>query len=274
MIHNCDLCGSSDTVSLPVSAAYTAPEPLPVICASCGFVYVRKRRPVAEIARAWDDIYASGAYNPDWPGVRARLWYVAEFVNRYSKINGRRILDIGAGNGVFLEMMWRRGMLPSAIEPYPKNAELLKSKGVDVFEGAVEDYFCPPDKRFDIVSILWTLENCGDCIAMLRKAAECTRLSGMVVIATGSRILVPYKKPLSRYLSKNPADTHCFRWSRNSLARALKEAGLMAVGWNDYVDRDEMIVLAMRDDNGVVNPDSDDPVEVAEFFAEWERQFP
>ena len=79
----------------------------------------------------------------------------------------------------------------------------------------IEDF--KSDRQFDIVTLNWTLENTGDCMDVLERARKLLNPDGHICVATGSRILVPFKKPLSTYFSDNPADLHCFRWSANSL---------------------------------------------------------
>ncbi len=284
MIHNCDLCDCADSAPLPVNAAYTAPEPPPVICTNCGFVYVRERRSSPEIAQAWDDIYSSEGYDPDWPGVRARLYYVAEFLNGQHPLKGKSVLDIGAGKGVFLEYVRDVGAVPTAVEPYLENVRLIMGKNIRCHHGTSETFAAGMenldgaerlDQSYDVVTILWTLENCGDALAMLRAAHTLLKPHGRVVVATGSRLLVPFKKPLSAYLSNSPADTHCFRWSANSLCLALHKTGFRAKIWNDFDQRDELVVIAEKKgpaDDG--EPIHDDPQSVSRFFRSWQEQFP
>ena len=130
-----------------------------------------------------------------------------------------------------------------------------------------------PDEKFDVVTILWTLENCQDCMRMLRFAGECLEPEGQLLVATGSRILVPFKKLLSTYLSKNPADTHCFRWSAATLERALVKTGFRIQSANDYMQSDCLaMVVTVGNAAPVRTPDA--PRAVADFFNRWDREFP
>lgn len=282
---NCDLCGSATYTHLPQ-------DPRIAVCSSCGFVFVPMRRSPAEIAASWGDIYLIGEYDPEWPAVKARLYYVAEWIDQNIGLAGKRLLDIGAGKGQFLREAEKRGAHVFGIEP------ALSEPVGHVIQHAIEDGpivgLHDLIETFDVVTINWTLENCGDCLAMLRFAREHCKPDGWVVVATGSRLLVPFKKPLSKYLNPNvPADLHCFRWSANSLRMAAYKSGLMALHSNPYNETDWLVMAfqgsrnIMRpslDGRGVVfnrepittkpGPWNDEPKEILAHFAEWQRVAP
>ena len=263
MTHDCDLCASKERSEI---------EPGIFVCMGCGFVYVPERRSPQEIAADWSTVYNGGHYDPDWPGVKARLWYVAEWLDQNISLSGKRVLDIGAGNGNFLAFVKERGAIPLALEPDEGNSQKIMSRGIQSIHGCVEDIEHWPQKH-DLVTILWTLENCGDCLGMLKWARERLAPGGKVVVATGSRILVPFKKPYGSYFGKLSPDLHCFRWSWHSLANAFSKAGLTPFQANDWMERDELIMMAE------INPDAmpsgrDSPLEVVDFFREWKRQWP
>ena len=96
---------------------------------------------------------------------------------------------------------------------------------------------------------------------------------GHLVVATGSRILVPFKKPLHAYLSSNPADTHCFRFSANPLRGALPESGFEATHVNRYLDPDSLVMIAARRSRTAAIPwHGDDWRQVVDFFRRWDRE--
>ena len=275
MLHSCDLClNDKDFLPLPGD-----PSGKISICGSCGFVLVRERRSTAEVAAAWNEIYASGHYNPDWPGVKARLYYVAEWIEQNIGWAGKDVLDIGAGKGQFLRFLIRYpvGMMVG-LEPCQRPENI--PDGIGWWTATIERIWAFPeyfDEKFDIITILWTLENTADCLAMLRFARERLKPGGHVVVATGSRILVPFKKPLSSYLPQDkdyPHDTHCFRWSYISLQGAMWKIGLAPSLCNDWEDRDEMIVAGTYW-SGPRDPQDRDASQAIEYhFEQWQRLFP
>lgn len=239
---------------------------------NCGFVYVRERRSSAEIAKAWDDIWGGG-YSSEWPAVQARLFYVAEYLHQLIDLEGKSICDIGAGEGTFMDMCRERLAFPFGIEPDRNNCRMLAAKGHSYFTGTVEDY--TPTHQFDLVTLNWTLENTGDCIGVLRKAREFLKPDGHICVATGSRILVPFKKPLHTYFSSNPPDLHCFRFSAVTLEAILAKAGFGFQKKNDY-DVNDWLVMTAKPANSIFDQNCwpDNPAEVLAFFERWEREWP
>lgn len=276
-INDCDLCGSGDAAEIEVARHYTGGQPLHV-CKDCGFVYVRRRRSARRIAEVWsDEIYGEG-YTARIPAVKARQVYVAEFIDTTIGLKDKDVCDIGGGEGQFLELIGGPdyGAKPFAIEPSPKNCEMMSGAGIENFCGSIEDYQASPefkDRRFDVVTVMWTLENCQSCRAMIDAAYDILRDGGHLLIATGSRILVPFKKPLQYYLNTNPADTHCFRFSANSLRGVMALSGFRPVHVNRYIDTDYLMAIGQKTDRSEAIPwEKDDYRMVIDFFERWHRE--
>lgn len=270
MLHDCDLCGSSEHTPIDVAKPYIGDNDPPVVCMSCGFVYVRERRSSEEIAKAWDVIWGEG-YTSAWPAVKARLTYVCEWLDETIGLQGKSVLEIGAGEGTFLDLVKAKGAFPVGIEPFLGNVKQIRSKDIACFHGTAESV--EPGKH-DIVCLLWTLENTGDCIGVLKRAREFLNPDGVVVVATGSRILVPYKKPLSSYFSTNPADTHCFRFSDRTLMRTAMLADLAPVDENRFKDSDWLVMSFKDATDKILATFTDSPAKVLSFFQSWAEQFP
>lgn len=271
-VRPCDLCGATGSLDTPGD-----PSSKIRICTGCGFVHVKERRSIEEVAQAWDQIYANGGYDPDWPGVKARLFYVSEWIGQHIGLDGRSVLDIGAGNGLFLEFCRDRGAHVVGLDPSSKNVAIVKSKDIACFHGWAADS-SPDIGQYDIVTLNWTLENTGDCLEVLRYAKRQLAPNGHLVVATGSRIYGGFRKPLSCYIPQDrsyPHDTHCFRWSIRSLRRAFVRVGLSKGRTNDWDQRDEMIVTAI-DAGGATCLDEgkERPEDVLDHFRRWHEQFP
>lgn len=159
--HNCDLCEEDNPEYLDMV-------PGAAVCGNCGFVYVPYRRSPEAIAKAWDDVWGEG-YTSAWPMVKARLTYVAEWIDQNIGLEGKSVLDIGAGEGAFGAIALECGAYVMGIEPSHKNCVKLDTVGIPYLEGTLEDAE-GSSLWFDIVTILWTLENCGDCIDFLKRA--------------------------------------------------------------------------------------------------------
>jgi SAM-dependent methyltransferase len=269
----CDICGGNDPVELPHSGAYTNGQPVH-ICRRCGFVYVVRRRSAARIAEVWSTEIFGGTYTAAIPAVAARLTYVAEFLATTTGLKGKTLAEIGAGEGRFLSMTKAQyGAEVFGIEPSEANGRLLSAAGIQHFTGTIEAYLESGDSRvgtFDLVVVLWTLENCQDCKAMLRGAHRLLKPGGAVAVATGSRILVPFKKPLHTYLSTIPADANAFRFSANTLRAVLAVSGFLPTHINRFIDHDILCVVGRRAESDPAAPwKGDNYLEVYSFFERW-----
>jgi 2-polyprenyl-3-methyl-5-hydroxy-6-metoxy-1,4-benzoquinol methylase len=270
----CDVCGSNDAVEIDVARGYTNNQPLHV-CKACGFVYVRARRSAERIAQAWSKEIYQHAYTAHVPAVKARQTFVADFLDSTTGLKGKSLCDIGGGEGQFLCIARDQyGANVFCIEPSPVNGKALAAQGIEHFVGTIEDYAAARlPRKFDVVTIMWTLENCQSCKAMLEAANHIVKEGGLICVATGSRILVPFKKPLNYYLSDNAADTHAFRFSANSLRNLLAGAGFSFHAVNRYIDNDILCMVAKK------NPQAsqeelhrDDWRKIVDFFCRWDKE--
>lgn len=273
----CDLCGSEKAVEVPYARFYTNDQPVH-ICTACGFVYVKKRRTAAAIADSWSDDLYGDTYTARIPAVVARQTYVAEFIDTRIGLRGKRVCDIGTGEGQFLEIIRKEqyGAEVFGTEASRKNCARMASLGIPCYQGTIEA-FCKSPKfrqtKADIVTIMWTLENCRSCRDMLDAAYGILKPGGHIVIATGSRILVPFKKPLDLYLSTNPADTHAFRFSANTLKGLLAVSGFRVMHVNPYLDSDVLCMIARKEKKTEKIPwEKDDFVKVHNFFERWHHE--
>lgn len=264
---NCDLCDSDKFTPLDVAKPYIGNQEPPVVCSDCGFVYVRERRSQEEVAKAWDEIWGEG-YSSNWPAVKARLYYVSEWLDQTLGLEGKSVLDIGAGEGLFLKFVKERGAHPVGLEPFRENVLKIRSMDIACFHGTAESVEAG---QYDIVTLNWTLENCSDCVGLLKRARQFCKPDGYVCVSTGSRILVPYKKPISSYFSKNPQDTHCFRFSHNSLCSALAKSGFSVTNRNYWTECDWLVCAATP---GEMLSAVDSPEQVRGFFQTWASLWP
>ena len=270
----CDLCGARDAIEVPHCREYTNGQAVHT-CLHCGFVYVKMRRSAQAIADDWSEEIFGDGYTAAIPAVRARLTYVAELIANELGLRDKLVVDIGAGEGEFLDIVRqdRYGASVFGIEPSGANCELLKRAGVDCFAGTIEEFMARPEAealRPDIVTITWTLENCQSCTGMLSAAHRILKDGGHIVVATGSRILVPFKKTLHDYLGPNPVDTHAFRFSANTLEGLLAISGFETTHVNRYLDSDILCVIARKVEPGREIPwKGDDYHQVHDFFERW-----
>ncbi len=274
-----DFKGLDEMIEIPCSRKYTNQEPVHV-CKNTGLVRVKELRSSSEIAKAWSEEVFSNDFGEDTytariPAVKARQVYVADFADVSVGLKGKDLCDIGAGEGQFLEITSSSEYQANVfgVEPSAKNCSQLSNKNFRNFNGTIEEYAKSDlfeKQKFDVITIMWTLVNSYSCLDMISTAYDMLKPGGHIVVAEGSRILVPFKKPLNYYFSPLPVDLHPYHFSANSLKNLLKVCNFQITHENRYIDSDILCVIGKK-----VNPEIeqnyeiDNYIEVLNFFERW-----
>ena len=96
---------------------------------------------------------------------------------------------------------------------------------------------------------------------------------GYLVVAEGSRILVPFKKPLHMYFSHLPVDLHPYHFSVNSLCNLLKVNNFKVEFINRYIDSDILCVIGKKMDNVPLQSyEIDCYLKIINFFERWDYE--
>lgn len=279
----CSVCGSDDAAAIEVTRFYTKVEPI-AVCRNCGFVYARWRPSPADIAAAWATQVFAGKFDDGHytargiPAVRARHIYVADFFHNAVSLKGMETVDIGAGEGVFLQLLAGQdyGANPFGIELSEPNCRLMRDAGLDCFQGTVEDYLTsagPRPRQFDRATVVWTLENTSSCLGMMRSARALLKRDGFLAVGTSSRILVPWRKPLHYYLNPEVRSIHPFFFSANALRNLFASAGFEVEQVNRFIDTDYLVMVGRAaGEPAALTPVKDDWRAVIDFFGRWHEE--
>src|SRR5205814_555495 len=162
-------------------------------------------------------------------------------------LRDQETVDIGAGEGVFLQLLAGPdyGAKTFGIELSAANCRLMSEAGLACFKGSIGDYLGSPGVRargFDRASIVWTLENTSSCRSMMEGARALLKEDGFLTVATSSRILVPFKKPLHYYLNPLVSALHPFFFSANALRNLFSNAGFSVEHVNRFIDTDYLVM--------------------------------
>lgn len=163
-------------------------------CRDCGTLFQSPRPPIA----AFEAFYRDSASSRYWaeeffPAVvearrekifRPRVERLAELC-RTRDISVERLIDVGAGYGIFLDE-WRQ-RYPSthvlAVEPSESLAAECRAKGFDVVETIAENV-SGYDNHADLVVCFEVLEHVYDPLAFARTLTRLARPGGYVFIST------------------------------------------------------------------------------------------
>jgi len=210
---------------------------------------------INEVVQYWsNNIFKSSSpedYNAFLPFATARLFYVfrsmVDFFNLTTDSN-LTIADFATGQGVLLNIIknFSKNLNLVGTEHSGDLVEKLSNSGFNIQSTPVTSKM-PSLFEADIGVINWTLSCCADPYDFLLGVRNNLSDSGYVVVAESSRIMVPYKKPLSYLLNPtHPTNIHPFYFSKNSLAALIQSCGFEVRYTNRFFDSDVLLVIAKK----------------------------
>ena len=211
-----------------------------------------------DVANYWSNTIFTSQDVDDYtavrPFARARLSYVANTARDFFQaiqFSPSRICDFATGECI-LPPILRQLFADSSIvvteasSDLAENANELGFKSYHTYLGRGDlniDYF-------DFASICWTLCNCINPFSVLQDVSSSLNVGGYLIVAESSRIMVPFKKSLSDFLSKvHPADIHPYYFSAHSLSLLGYLVGLKPVSYNRFYDSDVLTVIFQKLDD-------------------------
>jgi SAM-dependent methyltransferase len=198
MWDSCPFCGTADLVLVfhyDAPPEGETPLPLPegtpyardlLRCPTCGHLLNRHD---VDLTALYEGDYMDLTYSGD----RLRATYdrimalppeQSDNVARVERIGpgeGRSVLDIGSGLGVFPARMKEAGWRATALDPDPRSAEHARTViGVE----AIQADFMEADDigTYDLVTLNKVLEHVVDPVAMLARTARCVAPGGAVYV--------------------------------------------------------------------------------------------
>lgn len=234
---NCNLCGRDDyQVRFPATTdgdtlrvdafRCTHPgfghHPQIVECRHCGLVYANPR---------WssDDVMSAYSAVQDDTYIEERLGRELTFRHHLQSMErivgpagGRRLLDVGAYIGVFVEMAAAAGWRAEGVEPSEWAAAEAQRRGLNVQLGTLESADLAAES-FDVVTLWDVIEHLADPAVELERAARLLRPGGWLVVHTMD-IAAPFARVMGR---RWPwlMDMHLYYFDRRTLTNLLTRHG-------------------------------------------------
>jgi 2-polyprenyl-3-methyl-5-hydroxy-6-metoxy-1,4-benzoquinol methylase len=200
-------------------------------CRNCGFAFVD---PVPRHENI-QDIYSRDYYEPwivEQRGRRIRMWRKRlKTLNSLSKKKGR-LLDIGCGEGLFLEIAKRDGwdVIGTELSSFAVN-HIREKHGIQVFKGEIVDIGLP-DKSFDAVTMWHVLEHTTDPIMTLKEIKRVIKEDGIFILAVPNLNNYPSKwvyrivKGRRMHLfSPEDRELHLYHFTPKTIELALEKTG-------------------------------------------------
>jgi hypothetical protein len=245
----------SNLIPIEVTRSYVQNNDILYVNKATGICSAKLPINIDEVVQYWsNNIFKSSSpedYNAFLPFATARLFYVfrsiVDFFNLTTDSN-LTIADFATGQGVLLNIIknFSKNLNLVGTEHSSELVEMLSNSGFNIQSTPVTSKI-PSLFEADIGIINWTLSCCANPYDFLLGVRNNLSDSGYVVVAESSRIMVPYKKPLSYLLNPtHPTNIHPFYFSKNSLAALLQSCGFEVRYTNRFFDSDVLLIIAQK----------------------------
>lgn len=187
-------------------------------CSSCGFRFYDPA--LAGGAEFYEEMMSVCPY----PATTPEFTFALDFAKR----NGlKRVLDVGGGEGHFLDLARNSGMETSGVELNRNAAKTAADKGHRMFNEQMEEITAEDlDGGTDLLTLFQVVEHVPSPVDFLLDAARLVRPGGYIVIA------VPNERRMLGLLHHDPANWpphHVSRWRAKDLSHLAKRTGLSLI---------------------------------------------
>ena len=214
-------------------------------CLDCGLVFVHPFPETAGLSEHYDE-----SYYKEWMGVQKEK-RIGMWEKRLKRLETHcpkgRLLDVGCGNGAFLELAQKSGWTVTGTEYSPYAAGYVKDNLVpDVFQGELFDAGYK-DASFDAVTMWHVLEHVTDPKRYLKEVCRLLKPSGLLLLAVpnvndyvmqAAYTVARFRRP--RLFSAHDREVHLFHFSARTIKALVEAAGFSCAG--------------IGPDNGIVQP--------------------
>lgn len=195
-------------------------------CPYCGLIQILDK-PV----EYYKDVIRASAVSEEMRTFR--LDYFRDFVNEY-QLSGKKIIEIGAGCGEFLELMNTTGVTAYGLEHLHQSVECCKQKGLAVFEGYVEENSTQiPEAPFDGFFIMNFLEHAPNPNSFLKGIYQNLADDAVGLIEVPNVDMILDKTMFSEFISD-----HLLYFTSSTLRLMLEKNGFDVLKcipvWHDY----------------------------------------
>jgi len=285
---SCDVCGSTDSEELYVSRRDNQHIVIPdgddivqnrdVFCRQCGLVYKSPSFTKDSMDKFYREDYTP-LYRPGWNETISRQSVVytmissiiiGDWLESKLKVRGSTMLDVGAGDGMFMKCMESKGMEVYGIDQDVRGAEMAyKLLSQNVYVGDFMDL--SGDSKFDIVCMRNTLEHMYSPTQALEKAITFMKDDGYMLVELPSA-----DRPYSNgYVGSFLSSAHNYTFTIGSFDELCKKVGLGIVDLS-YEGHCGCMMLILKKGEGNITTNNE-PIKTLAFirdrYAEHDRTF-
>lgn len=158
-------------------------------------------------------------------------------INTFRKfIDLNNLCDIGCGEGVFLDVLSKKGFINIiGIEPNTQAINFARSKGLEVYEGKLDKFpELARNKNIHSVTMLHVIEHLEDPLGSLRIVHGGLDKGNHIILETPD--INSFSLKTAGYKHSLICEDHLFYFSERSLKKVLEKAGfrIIAFGKRDF----------------------------------------
>lgn len=148
------------------------------------------------VAKFYDEVYYRDA---EAPAGRRVPWHQRALADRLALRPGERILDVACGTGDWLEVAAARGLEIAGVDISERAVTVCRARmPAGQFRVGPAERLEFPDRQFDVVSCLGSLEHFLDQSAALAEMTRVLKPGGRIVILVPNAGFLPYRLGLFR----------------------------------------------------------------------------
>jgi SAM-dependent methyltransferase len=223
----CAICGARDTRSVYAKLGCTIEQ-----CRRCGLVYANPRAPQEWIFARYSREYFWGEYLPaigapegkvDERYIDRRYGPMLAFI-RQQALEGRRLLEVGTGAGLFLKAAERSGWEVAGLELSPEGAAFARDRlGLNVRQERAEEMSFP-DRSFDVAVMFDVIEHLLDPRAVVEATRRALRPGGTLIVGTPNLSALTHAALGVDWAVLSPLE-HLYYFTEGTLTALLRSCG-------------------------------------------------
>lgn len=197
-------------------------------CRECRLVFVHDIYPeFVEDTQHLDGTYVFDRVERAGPRALAKFDEFLTPLERWRRLG--RLLEVGCGQGQFLERAAERGWSVQGVEILPPVAARARERGLEVFLGTLEEARFPVGS-FDAVVMREVIEHVVEPVALLREVARVLRPGGVAALGTGNAASWAARLRRARWpYYRFGGHLHIRFWSPSAAAALARAAGFATV---------------------------------------------
>ena len=160
----------------------------------------------------YSDLQKTGTYYRDWN-------WENEVAASHLRAD-QALLEIGCGKGAFLDRAKSRGVSVSAIEFNPGLIELVRQKGIPIFNQSIQEHAKSHQGQYDVICAFQVLEHVPEVNSFITSALSCLRNGGNLIFSVPNSD--PYLFKYDKYHLLNLPPHHVGLWNKVALANLSK----------------------------------------------------